>query len=107
MNELLVVGGMAAVTLFIRYPTMAVLSRVRLPDQVIRALRFVPVAVLTAIVVPALVAPGGVPSLALSNAYLWVGIITVFVAWRTHNLLATIVIGMALFFVWRAVFGGA
>lgn len=106
MNEVVVVGGMAAVTLLIRYPLLAIVSRVTLPDAVVRALRFVPVAVLTAIIVPSIVAPDGRPSVALSNAYLWAGILSALIAWRTRNLLATIVVGMVIFFAWRAVFGG-
>jgi branched-subunit amino acid transport protein len=106
MKEVLVIGGMAAVTFLIRYPVMAVVSRVQLPEPAIRALRYVPVAVLTAITVPAIVVPSGVPDFALSNAYLWAGIIAALIAWRTRNLLITIVAGMAIFFLWRAIFGG-
>lgn len=106
MNHILTIGGMALVTFLIRYPVMAVVSRVTLPEQAIRALRFVPVAVLTAIIVPEVVAPGDVPSLALSNAYFWAGLISVIIAWRTRSLLATIVLGMIIFFLWRTVFGG-
>lgn len=107
MNEVIVIGGMAAVTLLIRYPMMALVSRVTLPEALIRALRFVPVAVLTAIIVPAVVVPEtGPQGIAFSNAYLWAGLISVGIAWRTRNLLATIVLGMAIFFIWRALFGG-
>ena len=106
MNELVVVGGMASVTILIRYPILALVSRVKLSDGAIRALRYVPVAVLTAIIIPDLVLSGGEPSLALSNAYLYAGIIAAVIAWRTRNLLATIGVGMLIFFVWRAVFGG-
>lgn len=106
MNELVVVGGMAAVTILIRYPILALVSRVKLSDEAIRALRYVPVAVLTAIITPSLVMSNGEPSFALSNAYLYAGIFAAIVAWRTRNLLATIGMGMLIFFVWRAVFGG-
>ena len=106
MNEVFVISGMAAVTLLVRYPVMAVVSRVQLPEAVIRALRYVPIAVLTAIIVPSIVAPTGVSDYGLSNAYLWVGIIAALIAWRMRNLLLTIVAGMAIFFLWRAIFGG-
>ena len=45
MNELLLVAGMALVTVAIRYPTMAIFGRIPLPDALIRALRYVPVAI--------------------------------------------------------------
>lgn len=106
MNELVVVGGMAAVTILIRYPILALVSRVKLSDEAIRALRYVPVAVLTAIIIPGLVLSDGEVSLVPSNAYLYAGILSAIIAWRTRNLLATIGIGMLVFFVWRAVFGG-
>ena len=55
--DVVVIGGMAAVTFLIRYPVLAIVSRVELPEQAIRALRYVPVAVLTAIIVPGVAAP--------------------------------------------------
>lgn len=106
MNELFVIGGMAAVTLLIRYPVMALVSRVQLPETLTRALRYVPIAVLTAIIVPSTVAPAGQSDFAQTNAYLWVGLIAALIAWRTRNLLLTIVAGMLIFFLWRAIFGG-
>lgn len=105
MNEPLLILGMAAVTFGVRYPVLAIFSRVQFPDVVIRALRFVPVAVLTAIVVPALMMPEQTLNLTLQNAYLIAGIISVGVAWYTKKLLPTIVIGMGLFLLWRALFG--
>lgn len=107
MNEVLLISGMAAVTLLIRYPMLALVSRVTLPEQVIRGLRFVPVAVLTAIIVPAITMPAGKIDVSPSNAYLWVGIVSAFIAWRTRSLLVTIVAGMAIFLIWRAIIGGA
>lgn len=106
MNEVFLVGGMAAVTFAVRYPVLALVSRVALPDWAIRALRYVPVAVLTAITLPAVAAPdGGAVRIGLDNAHLYAGIIAALVAWRTRNLLATIGLGMVVFFVWKMVFG--
>ncbi|MEL6149567.1 MAG: AzlD domain-containing protein, partial [Chloroflexota bacterium] len=52
MEEFWLVLGMTAVTFGVRYPSLALVGRMQLPDSVIRALRYVPVAVLTAIIVP-------------------------------------------------------
>ncbi|MAS35842.1 MAG: branched-chain amino acid transport [Anaerolineaceae bacterium] len=103
MNELLLVAGMALVTVAIRYPTMAIFGRIPLPDALIRALRYVPVAVLTAIIVPLMIMPDGEVALSLDNAFLIGGIAATVIAWRTKNLLLTIVLGMAIFLIWRAV----
>ena len=66
MNEVLLIGGMAAVTFAIRYPVLALLGRIELPKPALRALRYVPVAVLMAIIVPAVLIPNG--------DRIWVGI---------------------------------
>lgn len=106
MNEVVLISGMAAVTFAVRYPVLALLGRLQLPPVVLRALQYVPVAVLTAIIVPSMVMTDKQVNLSLSNAYLFGGIIATIIAWYTKNLLATIVLGMAAFFLWRAIFGG-
>jgi len=105
MNEFLLIAGMAAVTFGVRYPVLALVSRVTLPRWAIRALRYVPVAVLTAITLPAIAAPDGENlSFAVSNAHLYAGILSAIIAWRTRKLLPTILLGMTVFFIWKAVF---
>ena len=99
--EILMVAGMTAVTFGVRYPVLALVSRVRLPDPVMAALKFIPPAVLTAIIVPAMLMPAGEMDISLSNAYLVAGVLSGLIAWRTRNLLATIVIGMVVFLAWR------
>ena len=56
-NEILMVAGMALVTFAMRYPVLALVSKLTLPSTLTAALKFVPPAVLTAIIVPALLAP--------------------------------------------------
>lgn len=105
MNEFILILGMTAVTFGVRYPVLALVGRMELPERVLRALRYVPVAVLTAIIVPVMVAPeGGILDLSLSNAYLAAGVISIGIAWYRKNLLLTIVLGMVVFLAWRAVF---
>lgn len=105
-NEWLLILGMTIVTFSVRYPVLAVFSRVNFPQPIIRALRFVPVAVLTAIVAPALLlTPDNRLFISPDNAYLVAGVVSIIVAWRTQKLLPTIVIGMGLFLLWRALTG--
>ncbi len=94
---------MALVTFLVRYPVLVLVSKIPMPDRVFRALRYVPPAVLAAIIVPSLVMPDGKTlDLAPTNAYLVAGILAGLIAWRTKNLLLTIVIGMMLFLLLRA-----
>src|SRR5688572_18524007 len=104
-QEIILIIGMMLVTVAARYPLMVLVGKVQLPEQVIRALRYVPVAVLTAIIVPAALIPQGTIDASLKNAYLYASLITIGIAWRTKNLLATIIGGMAIFFLWRMLFG--
>ncbi|HEC23544.1 MAG TPA: AzlD domain-containing protein [Chloroflexi bacterium] len=106
MNEVLLIGGMAAVTFAARYPVLALLGRLKLPDPLFRALRYVPPAVLVAITVPAVLMPDGGLSLSYTNAYLIGGLVAAAVSWRSKNLLLTIIISMAAFLGWRALVGG-
>lgn len=70
-------------------------ARVALPHLVQRALHFVPVAVFPALVVPDIFLNSGVIDLGPSNLKAAAAILAGLVAWKTHNTLATIVVGMA------------
>lgn len=64
------------------------------PPNIERVLRFVPPAVLTALVVPAIVYVDSSLAISMENEKLFAGAIAGVVAWRTRNMLATIAIGM-------------
>lgn len=100
-EELVLIAGMAVVTFLVRWPALALVSRVTLPQVVLDGMKFIPPAVLAGIIAPAMFAPAGTLDLHLSNAYLVAGVIAGGIAWRTRNLLATIVLGMAIFMLWR------
>jgi branched-subunit amino acid transport protein len=59
MENWLIILGMVAVTYSVRLSVIALLGDTRLPDGLNRALRYVPPVALSAIVFPALLAPGG------------------------------------------------
>ena len=101
MNELIIIIGMALVTIAIRYPLLALLGKLSLPEPIFRALKYVPPAVLTAIIVPAMLFKNDELVVSYTNDYLIAGIISVVVAWRSKNLLLTIVVGMASLLAWR------
>jgi len=104
-NEFILISGMALVTFATRYPVIAVLSKVPLPDPVFRALRYVPPAVLTAIILPAVLLQDSEMTLTYLNSSLVASLAAVIISWRTKNLLLTIVLGMLVFWGWRAIIG--
>jgi branched chain amino acid efflux pump len=106
MTVWLVVLGMGLVTYLIRLSLIALFGRIDVPPIVQRALRFVPPAVLSAIIFPEMLSPGGSFDLSLGNVRLLAGIIAALVAWRTKNVLLTIAVGMVAMWVLRAIAAG-
>jgi branched-subunit amino acid transport protein len=86
-------GGL--LTFGMRFSFIYLLGRVALPDGIRRMLRFVPAAVLSAIVAPELLMHSGSLDLSLGNPYLLAGAIAVIAAIWIRNTLLTILIGMA------------
>jgi branched-subunit amino acid transport protein len=93
----LIAGGL--LTFGIRLSFILLLGRWQPTVLLQRSLRFVPPAVLTAIIVPELVLRGGTLNLAPSNLRLVAGLLAIFVAWRSRNALLTIGIGMAALWI--------
>jgi branched-subunit amino acid transport protein len=104
MNEVLLVAGMALVTFLIRYPLLELVGKIELPTRLFKALRYVPPAVLAAIIVPSVIMPKGEIALSPANPFLVAGIVSALVAWRSKNLLLTVVIGMITLLAYRAIF---
>ena len=98
----LVMIACGLLTFATRFVMFSGLAPRRLPDWLEDALGFVPIAVLTAIIVPAMLMPGGEGlELTLSNAYLVGGVVAVLIAAFSRNLLLTIFGSMLVFFLWR------
>jgi branched-subunit amino acid transport protein len=101
-REAALVAGMTAVTFAVRYGFFALGDRMTFPPIVTRALRYVPVAVLTAIVVPMVLLPDGAHwQLTWRNPWLVGAVVTGLIAWKAKNLLTSIAIGMLVFFLFR------
>ena len=71
----------------------------RLPTLLLQALRFVPPSILTAIIFPEVVMPGGNIDLSFGNPRLLPGLLAVIVAWRTRNVVLTVLVGMLTLWV--------
>jgi branched-subunit amino acid transport protein len=100
MNLWLVIAGMGVITYGIRLSMIVLLEKVEISATLRQALRFVPPAVLSAIIFPELLQPGGALDVSLGNDRLLAGLLAMIIAWRTKNVLLTIAIGMiALWFL--------
>jgi branched-subunit amino acid transport protein len=100
MQTVYLIAGMFLVTFSIRYLLLPLSDRIRPGSGIQRALRHVPPAVLTAIIVPAALIPDGhTLQLTPANPYLVGAIFTVLIGWLGKNLLITIVGGMAVFVI--------
>lgn len=93
-------GGL--LTFVTRLSFIFLLDRVAVPEWVKRSLRFVPAAVLSAIILPELFAPGGTLMLSWHNPQLLSGAAAVLVAWRTRNVVLTILAGIVVLLVMQA-----
>jgi branched-subunit amino acid transport protein len=96
-----VVVAVGALNYLSRLSFIALFARVEMPSLFARALRYVPAAMLAAIVVPAVALRGiGSADPVLENAKLAAALVAAFVAWRTRSTSATILSGMAV--LWLA-----
>ncbi len=102
MNEFLIILGMSLVTFGVRYPVLALVRVIQLPELVTQGLKYTPPAVLVAIIAPAVLIPGGEGiNLNISNAPLYASLAATLIAWRTKNLLLTIITGMAALWLFK------
>lgn len=90
-------------TFLIRYSFILIMDKIVLPDAFHRMLRFIPAAVLSALVVPGvLLHKNGVTSFAGWERVV-AALIAVGVAWKTRSILWTIASGMVSLWAMKAV----
>jgi branched-subunit amino acid transport protein len=92
----MLLGGL--VTFAIRFSFIYLFGKFHIPETMRRALHYVPPAVLSAIVFPELLLPNGTLNVSFNNHRLLAGLIAMLVAWRTKNILVTILAGMIALF---------
>ena len=93
---LLVIGAM---TYAIRLSCIGLLGSRDMPALLLKALRFVPIAVLPAIILPQLFLRSNTLALSIQNPRWIAGILAAIVAWRTRNVLLTIAVGMVALWI--------
>lgn len=99
--------AIGAGTFFLRFLFIFLFGKIEMPYWLGRALRFVPAAALAALVFPALTHPAGRLDISMANFRLLAGLGGAIVAWKTRNVLMTIIIGMLILWGLQAVFGAS
>jgi branched-subunit amino acid transport protein len=88
------IAGIGVATFLIRFAPIALLARLELPAWLTRALRYVPPAVMAAIIAPPLFFADGAPTIDPNLPRIIAATLAAVVAWRTRSTLWTIVLGM-------------
>lgn len=97
----LALAGMVVVTYGIRLSFLVFGHRLSFPPWLESALRYVPAAVLTALIVPMALAPQGSIDLSLGNAYLPGTVAAAGIAFVTRHTLGAIMGGFVVYGLWR------
>ena len=100
-HEITLLGGMMLVTFGVRYPLLAMSDRITLPPRLMQALNYVPPAVLTAIIVPAVLLENNSLWFTPDNPRLMGALAALGVGLWQKNLLLTILVGMGVFLGWQ------
>jgi branched-subunit amino acid transport protein len=102
----LTILGMVVVTYLPRVLPVWWLSSRTLPPLVVAWLRYVPVAVLAALLLPGLVIRDNQFNVGFENIFFWAAFPTLLVAWKTRSFFGSVFVGMAVVAAARFFFGG-
>ena len=94
---ILLLLGMGAVTFLPRWLPFLLFSRNRVPDWLYQWLELIPVAILSALLLPELITHGEPRRLDLLQPGLLAAVPTLLSALKTRSLAATVIVGMTLY----------
>ena len=97
-----IILAIGIITFGLRFIPLALLSRIHLPASLRRALVYVPPAVMAAIITPALFFPGGTPNMTFDAPRLLAALVAGLIAWKTRSVLWTVTLGMCSLWVMQA-----
>ena len=100
---IMIIAGL--LTFATRLSFIFLLDRIKVPDWFRRGLRFVPMAVLSAIILPELTSPNGTLFLSWRNPQMLAGMLAILVAWKTKNVLLTILAGLVALVAFQLLLG--
>lgn len=92
----LTILGMQAVTYLPRVLPMWLLSSLTLPRIVETWLHYVPVAILAAMLFPAILVRDQQVTANFGNIFFWAAVPTALVAWKTRSFFGAVVVGMGI-----------
>lgn len=97
--------GMLAVTYLPRLLPLLLLASRPLPPLVIAWLRYVPVTVLSALLLPSLLVQDGQIAVGHDNLFLWAAFPTIVVVWKTKSFLGAVLTGVGSVAIARYLLG--
>ena len=97
--------GIGVITFLLRFAPLALLARLQLAGWLQQALRFVPAAVMAAIIAPPLFFAVGAPNIVPDLPRMAAATLAALIAWRTRNTLSTVVLGMLALWALQALLG--
>ena len=101
---LLILIGMGVVTYIPRWLPLFLFSRRSMSAWLKEWLDFIPAAILSALILPAILTGGDPRHLQLFKPDFWVTLPTLIVAFKTRSLAATVLTGMALLWLYTRLF---
>lgn len=105
MNNLkliLIITIISIGTFLIRFSFIYLHGRFKLPQWMENAMKYIPTAILSALIFPAILIKEDVIWISIQNPRLIAGAIAMFIAWKTKDLLLTTIVGLGIF--WLIVF---
>lgn len=93
-KTILIVLGMSIVTYIPRALPIVILSKLKIPDWFLNWLKYIPVAVLSALLVPGILVSDGAMNFSLGNRSLIAAVPCILIAAKTKNLFITVLSGM-------------
>lgn len=106
MTIWLIMLALALGTFLIRISFIVLFSKQEVNPLILRALRFVPASVLSALVIPQILTRNNSIQISLANPQLIAGIVAALIAWRTKNVPLTILGGMVVLWVLQVLLPG-
>ena len=96
----IIIVGMTLITVLTRTLFMILGDRVELPDIILRAIRYAPLAAIIAIVAPEIILPPGANALSQfdwHSANIWGGLAGFITYYFSRKMVPTMLVGMAVF----------
>jgi branched-subunit amino acid transport protein len=101
---LIIVAGI--LTYLIRVVFILLYGKMKIPEQVQQGLRYIPAAVFAGIVFPEIFTSNQALNISLENGRMIAGLAACLVAWKTKNVILTVVVGMAILIGMNMLVGG-